>query len=196
MSSSSPSPVALSSRVPLAPPTSPLLRLGEWWSRRRYGDVLAPGRAYAHQPRVLRSLVRLELGVERWRALPRHLQSLAVLATASAIGCAWCVDFGSWIVAEDGMTEQKVRAVSRWRDAAGVFDDEERAVLAYAEAMTATPPAVTDAMAADLRSRLGDDGLVELTALVAVENLRARGNAALGLPAQGFARECAIPDPR
>jgi hypothetical protein len=46
---------------------------------------------------------------------------------------------------------------------------------------------------ADLDSRLGHAGLVELTHLVAVENQRARENAALGLRAQGFAASCAVP---
>ena len=43
-------------------------------------------------------------------------------------------------------------------------------MLAYAEAMTATPPAVTDEMVAGLRRELDDAALVELTMMVAVEN--------------------------
>jgi len=65
-------------------------------------------------------------------------------------------------------------------------------VLTYAAAMTATPPAVTDEMAQELRTDLGDDGLAELTMIVAVENQRSRFNAALGLSSQGFSESCRV----
>jgi alkylhydroperoxidase family enzyme len=66
-------------------------------------------------------------------------------------------------------------------------------VMAYAEAMTTTPPSVTDEMVADLRRELDDAELVELTMMVAVENVRSRFNSALGLTSQGFKDRCEIP---
>ena len=47
--------------------------------------------------------------------------------------------------------------------------------------MTQTPPEVTDDMVADLRTRFSDAELIELTAMIALENQRSRTNAALGL---------------
>ena len=76
-----------------------------------------------------------------------------------------------------------------------MFTPVERRVLEYAEAMTSTPPAVTDAMAGALRADLGVDGFVELTMMVAVENERSRFNSALGLTSQGFADRCELPRP-
>lgn len=67
--------------------------------------------------------------------------------------------------------------------------------MAYAEAMTATPPEVTDEMVAELRTELSEAELVELTATVALENLRNRNNAALGLTGQGFEDRCEVPAP-
>ena len=66
-------------------------------------------------------------------------------------------------------------------------------MIAYADAMSAQPIAVTDDQVADLDARLGHAGLVELTHLIAVENQRARANAALGVRAQGFAASCEVP---
>ena len=77
-----------------------------------------------------------------------------------------------------------------------MFTDVERRVMEYAEAMTATPPQVTDEMAEALRADLGDDGLVELTMMVGVENLRSRFNSALGLASQGFCRIVPGAEPR
>jgi hypothetical protein len=59
--------------------------------------------------------------------------------------------------------------------------------------MTDTPPSVTDEMVARLSAHLSEAELVELTAIVAVENLRSRINSALGLTAQGFKDRCEIP---
>ena len=63
----------------------------------------------------------------------------------TAVGCSWCVDFGYWISTSKGVDPEQLRAVPRWRDS-DLFSGTERAVLAYAEAVSATPPAVTDAM--------------------------------------------------
>ena len=65
--------------------------------------------------------------------------------------------------------------------------------MAYAEAVTATPPAVTDEMVAAPDGKLDDAELVELTMMVAVENVRSRFNSALGLTSQGFRDRCEIP---
>jgi hypothetical protein len=83
----------------------------------------------------------------------------------------------------------KIRAVPGWRDS-DVFTGLERLVLEYAGAMTNTPPDVSDEMVQRLRSQLSEAELVELTAMIAVENLRSRMNSALGLTAQGFKDRC------
>ena len=66
---------------------------------------------------------------------------------------------------------------------------------AYTEAMTATPPEVTDELVADLREQLADEQLVELTEMISLENLRSRTNSALGLTSQGFKDHCEVPAP-
>jgi hypothetical protein len=43
-----------------------------------------------------------------------------------------------------------------------------------------------------LRAELGEDGLVELSMMVAVENERSRFNSALGLTSQGFKAQCEL----
>ena len=179
-------------RIPLDPPRTLLYRLTEWYSRRRFGAVAEPAAAMAHHPRVLVSNVRSETSLEKWHALDPTLKDLAVMAAAVTVGCSWCVDFGYWVSTGRGVDPVKLRAVPRWRDS-GVFTDTERAVLAYAEAVSATPPAVTDAMVADLRCDLDDAELVELTMMVAVENVRSRFNSALGLTSQGFRDRCEVP---
>jgi alkylhydroperoxidase family enzyme len=85
--------------------------------------------------------------------------------------------------------------VTTWQDAENLTTLEKQ-VIAYAMAATATPVAVTDEMVTPLRDALGDDGLVELTMMVAIENERSRFNAALGLVSQGFSASCQLTSSR
>ncbi|MFC7885384.1 carboxymuconolactone decarboxylase family protein [Streptomyces sp. NPDC057376] len=182
-------------RVSLTPPRTIFFRVMEWYSRRTYGKVLDPGKALAHNPRVLWGYLRFEQSVAKWNRLDSDLKALSVMASAASIGCSWCMDFGYWENAERGMDRRKLHDVPVWRDS-DVYTPLERDVMEYAEAMTATPPTVGDELAARLRTALGEPAFVELTAMVAVENLRSRINAALDLTSQGFRDSCEVPGAR
>lgn len=160
--------------------------------RRLYGEV--PDNAYvlAHDRKVAWSVFGFERKVARWDALDPHLKTFAVMASAATIGCSWCLDFGYYTAHQDGLDLDKVREVPRWRESA-VFTPLERELMDYAEAMTATPPQVTDEMSDSLREQLGTAALVELTMIVAVENERSRFNAAAGLASQGYSDVCELP---
>ena len=179
-------------RIPLDPPRTLTYRLIEWYSRRRFGAVADPAAAMGHNMRLLMTDARHEMSLQKWDKLDPTLKALAEMAAAVAIGCSWCVDFGYWINTSRGTDPVKLQNVPQWRKS-GVYTDLERKVMAYAEAATATPPAVTDEMVADLRRHLDDAALVELTMMIAVENQRSRFNSALGLTSQGFKDRCEIP---
>jgi AhpD family alkylhydroperoxidase len=179
-------------RVPKATISGGYGRALEWYARRTYGEV--PDNAYVlwHNRPVLKAVFGFEQKVAKLDALDPHLKTYAVMASAAAIGCSWCLDFGYYLAHEDGLDEAKVREVPRWRDSS-VFTDLERDVMAYAEAATATPPTVTDEQVAALRERLGDPAVVELTMMIAIENQRSRFNAAMGLASQGYSDVCELP---
>jgi alkylhydroperoxidase family enzyme len=180
-------------RIPLDTEHNGLLaRAVAWYSRRRLGKVPEPLAAFAHHLGVLLVNTRMELGVaRRWRRVDSTLQCLAVMAAASRIGCSWCMDFGYWEFYHRGVDPMKIAQVPTWRES-NVYNDLERLVLEYSEAMTETPPTVTDALVSHLRERMGDARLIELTALISLENMRSRTNAALGLESQGFKAACAV----
>jgi AhpD family alkylhydroperoxidase len=178
-------------RVPLDAHRGVVARLSTWYSRRTYGDVLDAGLAMMHNRRVLWTYAGFEMSVARWHGVDEELKMLAVLAAAGVIECSWCMDFGFYEARGKGVPTEKLTELSRWRESA-VFTPVERRVIEYAEAMTRTPNEVTDELAAALRDDLGDAGLVELTMMVSVENLRSRFNSALGLRSQGFRERCEL----
>lgn len=179
-------------RIPSAPLTDPLAGVAVPLARRIFGQVPDSLLVMWHHRRLTIDTFLTERLIARWRALDPQLKSLAVMASAGSIGCSWCLDYGYYTAHVDGLDLAKVREVPRWREA-DVFSDLEREVMAYAEAMTLTPPTVTDAMVAGLDRQLGHRALVELTKMVAVENERSRFNAALGLTSQGFSDVCELP---
>jgi len=179
-------------RVPLQHPRSVLAGLLNFWTRKQYGQEMEPMLAMLHNRRVTISVARFEMGVARWSKLGDNLTELVSLAVASQIGCSWCMDFGYYVSRTNGMPVAKLEQVSQWRTS-DVYTPLERKVLEYAEAMTATPPEVTDEMVTGLREDLDDAQLVELTEIISVENLRSRTNSALGLTSQGFKAQCDLP---
>lgn len=179
-------------RISLDPPNSLVYRFGKAYARRRFGGSLDPLEAMAHNPKVLRTNSRSEMSLAKWSALPSDLKHLAEMSASVTIGCSWCVDFGWWVMASEGVAAEKIRDVPRWRES-DAYTELERRVIEYAEAASQTPPAVTDEMVAGLRETLTDEQLVELTMMIAVENQRSRFNSALGLTSQGFKDKCDVP---
>jgi len=86
--------------------------------------------------------------------------------------------------------EAKLREAASWRESKR-FSEEERLALDYAERMTITGERVDDALFARLRTRFTEPQIVELTAVVALENFRSKFNPPLGIEAQGF---CLLPE--
>ena len=178
-------------RVPLDEPRTMFDKTIVWYCRKTYGQVLDNALALMHNRKVLKALFAFEKKVAKWDALEPDLKVLAQAVSASVIGCSWCMDFGYYAAHSQGLDTSKLGDIPFWRDSAA-FTPQERRVLEYAEAMTVTPPEVTDEMAEALRVDLGNEAFVELTMMVAVENERSRFNSALGLTSQGFKDHCEL----
>ena len=174
----------------------PLARITAWYSRKRYGKDLAPAtEAWSHTPGLLAGYGALELAFERSRRLDHKLKLLAELKASTVAGCEWCIDFGSMLSRGGGITEQQLRDLPRYRDS-DAFTELEKLVLDYATVMTRTPTEMSDELFEKLRRHLDEAQIVELTTAVALENLRARFNYALGIESQDFSEGsfCAIPE--
>jgi alkylhydroperoxidase family enzyme len=168
-------------------------RMAALYSRRRFGRDVEPAQAASHHSGVLVAAGLIETAAEKgWKKLDPHLMLLAVQASAGAIGCSWCTDFGYYEGLQRGQDPAKVRDVPVWRDS-DVYTDKERAVLEYAEAASSTPADVSDDLVARLHEHFDEAEIVELAAWVALENYRSRFNAGLGLHSQGFSDNCKVP---
>lgn len=164
-------------------------------AKRRFGEVPEPFTVAAHHPRLLvANAVHETLLQSASRTLPASVRELAVFWTARTVGCSWCVDFGSMLQRLDGLDIERLKDIDRYATSPA-FSDDERAAIAYADAMTTDPHAVTDEQVEDLRARFGDAGVIELTYQIGIENMRARMYSALGITEQGFSSgdSCRVP---
>ena len=84
-----------------------------------------------------------------------------------------------------GISDEKLLALLEW-ESSPHFDETERLVLEYADAITFTDRDVSDELFARLRARFDEDSIVELTEIVAWENASSKFNRALRIPSQGL----------
>lgn len=158
--------------------------------RRRYGRELEPVRLWARMPAVFLAMSAM------YRALDRNssriepaLRSLVQVRVSQINGCDFCVDLNSSLVLGRGVTKDKLRALPLFEDSA-LFSERDKSALAFAEAATRSDRRVDAALVSRIRRHIDDQGIVELAALIAYQNMSSKFNAALGVPSQGF---CAVP---
>ncbi|MBV8692127.1 MAG: carboxymuconolactone decarboxylase family protein [Actinobacteria bacterium] len=184
--------MASTPRIPKAQLTGVYGFLVKRFSKKMFGEVPEPAELFWHNRPVLTTTMRFGQKVQKWNALDPNLASFAHMAVASFVGCSWCLDLNYFHMHNEGLDETKASEIPRWHESS-VFTPLERDVLEYAEAMSDTPPRVTDDLFARLLERLGAAAMVELTSLVGFANMTTRGNVAMGIESQGFSKVCTLP---
>ena len=166
------------------------IQLFFWKQERTYGRILDPGLLWGRSPWVFAAVALLYGALDRRSSpLSPPLRSLVTVRVSQINHCAFCVDINSATLAKRGVSMDKINALVSWRESL-LFSPEERLALEYAEAMTVTGDGVSNELRERLKNRWTDDGIVELTGLIAFQNLSSKFNAALDVPSQGF---CMIP---
>ena len=160
-----------------------------WNQRRKYGAVLEPALLWARVPRLFLGVAFLYglIDVISSRIDPA-LRSLLTVRVSQINWCPFCVDLNTATLMNRGVSLAKAEALDDWPNS-DLFDARERAALAYAEAMSRSEHGIDDGVFARLRPHFDDDAIVEMTALIAFQNMSSKFNAALGVPAQGFCRK-------
>ncbi|HEX6354805.1 carboxymuconolactone decarboxylase family protein [Actinophytocola sp.] len=173
-----------------------LIRAGYWLAKRRLGAVPEPFSVLARHRKLFMAAARHEMAAEKACAkLPKNVLELAVYRVARQVGCSWCVDFGTMLMKHGGLDIDRLKDIDDYLTSP-TYTRQERLAVAYADAMSAMPPAVTDEQVAELREEFGDEGVLELTYQIGLENMRARMYSALDIRDQGFSsgEACRLPE--
>ncbi|NNC14273.1 carboxymuconolactone decarboxylase family protein [Corallococcus exiguus] len=180
-----------STRIPPKELTGLHGAMAKLFASRTFGRVpKSLGVMWHHLP-VLKASMGFGQKLQKWDQCDESLKSYAHMVVASLVGCSFCLDFNYFMAHNQGLDVAKAREIPRWRESA-VFTSLEREVLEYAEAVSQTPPTVTDEMVASLRAQLGAAALIELTTVIGFANLTTRSNTALGIESEGFAASCGL----
>lgn len=173
-------------------PVKPLKQYPFWLrpffynQRRKYGAVLDPGLLWGRVPKLFATVALLYGAIDRKTSpLDQVLRSLVTVRVSQINWCYFCVDINSATLATRAGSMDKVEQLEQWQDSA-LFDDKERVALEYAEAVTYSDQQVSAELMARLKLFFDDDAVIELTGLIAFQNLSSKFNAALDVPPQGF----------
>lgn len=163
-------------------------------ARRHRGDLVG---WLARRPQLAAGVLTFETALLMSNRVDPHLKELAELKTAALVNCEFCLDIGSALAHSSGVTEQQIADLPRYRTSPA-YDELEKLVIAYAEAMTLTPAIGLADVREQLLVRLGKAQVAELAVAIAWENQRARLNQALGVRPTGMAEgmTCALPEAR
>jgi AhpD family alkylhydroperoxidase len=161
-----------------------------WKQKRKYGQVLLPALLWARVPKLFAAVALLYGAIDRKKSpLSPVLRSLVTVRISQINWCRFCVDINSLTLAKRTGSMEKVEALAHWRES-DLFDRKEKIALDYAEAITYSDRQVDDELFARVKAAFDEDAIIELTGLIAFQNLSSKFNSALDVPAQGL---CKIP---
>lgn len=136
-------------------------------------NVLAQPQGRIDLTSVAQGAMRAQLGLEayvRGTDLEKPLVQLVRLRASMINGCAYCVDMHTKDARHEGETEQRLYAVSVWRETP-FFSERERAALAWTDALTdIAHTGVPDALYEQVRTQFSERELVDLTMAVVTIN--------------------------
>lgn len=158
------------------------------------GSGLEPMEIWAHKPKLMIAMGKFNGSIRKPGALEERIRNICELKGAAMIGCEFCVDLGSQICRNTGLSDQELLAIPRYRSSE-LFNEREKVALDYTVAVMRTPVEVTDELFAKLQEHFTTEQIVELTALLTLVNLD-RFNAAFGIGSAGFSAGsvCVLPE--
>jgi len=164
------------------------VRLLFWNQERKYGQVLKPSLLLARVPKLFLAVAILYGVLDRRKSpVDPVLRSLVMVRVSQISSCSFCTDINASLLAERAGSVEKLQTLEKWMDSE-LFSKREKVVLEYAEVITHAGQRVSDELISQLREFFDEDGIIELTGLVAFQNLSSKFNNALDIPSQGFCR--------
>jgi len=137
-------------------------------------------------PEAYKAMLALSQAVEKTGLTPQ-LIDLVNYRVSQLNSCAFCLDMHSKDLRARGETEQRLYMISAWREAPHLYNDRERAALAWAEAVTQLEDRqVPDEVYEMAREQFSQAELVQLTLAIVAINGWNRFNVAFRTPAGNY----------
>ena len=131
----------------------------------------------AYQPDVLGGMTQINDGIRN--DLPDKFREFAYFKSSQINRCDYCSHYHKQAAVKAGITAAQLEAIDSYLNS-DAFDDQEKAVLSYAEQLT-TQARVDTATVSKLKAFLNDKQLVSLAGAVALANFTNRFNHGLNI---------------
>jgi alkylhydroperoxidase family enzyme len=177
-------------RQKASPMTRLVYRLGPRMTRKltgrdpQTGTGLEPIAIWAYAPKMMVAMGKFNGPMRKGKTVSHRIQNLIELKAAAMIGCEFCVDLGSQICRNSGMTDNELLAIPNYRTSA-LFTDQEKAALDFTAGFMHTPVDISDEVFANAQTHFTNQQLVEICGLLTCVNLD-RVNAAFKIQSAGF----------
>jgi alkylhydroperoxidase family enzyme len=158
------------------------------------GNGIEPFEIWAYQPKLFIAMGKFNGAIRKSKGFDERLRNIVELKGAQLIGCEFCVDLGSQICRNSGLTDEELLALPNYRSSK-LFSDLEKTALDFTVGVMRTPVDVDDELFARMRAHFTDAQIVQITAFLMLVNLD-RFNAAFGIGSAGFSEGmvCVLPD--
>jgi AhpD family alkylhydroperoxidase len=131
-------------------------------------------------PELSRAALQLERALEAL-GLAKHYVALIKIRASQINGCAYCINLHTREARKLGITEWKLYLLSAWHEST-VFDEKERAVLAWTDALTRVSKHGAPAeLYAALAQHFSDIEIVAINTAVAMINFWNRTSLGFGM---------------
>ena len=164
------------------------MRLFFRMQKKKYGSALEPTLLWGRMPTAFLGFSIMYKSLNRKSSpLSPELRALVMTKVSEINQCAFCIDMNAFFVLESSHSEDKIETLSHYRES-DVFSKKEKTVLEYAQIMTERSHEVPEEIFQRLKEYYEEDAIVELTALIAFQNLSSKFNAVLDVKAFGFCK--------
>ncbi len=136
------------------------------------GSVLRLYQMLLNSPPVAAGWLTFLTAIRQQSSLPGDIRELVIMRIASVNGAPYEAAQHAPIALREGVSQQQLDRLADW-DKADCYDERQRAVLAYADAVT-RQIRVSDDVFKVVQRFMNDRTMVELTATVAAYNMVSR----------------------
>ena len=157
-----------------------------FFQKKKFGFDLNPTKAWGTIPRLMLGVNFLfKLISSKKSGIDACLRTLISVKISQINNCEFCVDMNSYLFFESKGESKKIDQLKSWKES-GIYSIREQIALEYAETITITGRNVTEDLQARLLQHFKKKEIIELTAIVAFQNLSSKFNSALNIKPNGF----------
>jgi len=163
-----------------------LTRIILFFQRKKFGFDLNPTKAWGMVPRLMLGMnLFFKLITSKNSKIDVGLRTLISVRISQINNCEFCIDMNSHLFFESKGETEKINQLKTWQES-NVYSLKEKVALEYAETITITGRKVSQELQATLLEHFKGDEIVELTAIIAYQNLSSKFNSALDIKPNGF----------